>query len=173
MRKIGARIKRRPDFSDEISVCTDIKIKEIIEALTELAGAAVFMQGKEVSALIKDGSSFIPVSSAFTPDHIVYAGSEPLFTEANTSAGVRGAWGKFNNRTGRSPKIIAVRRLGIFGAAAANRSAQTALDLFRDAIKIAVFSESFGGPLFMTEDKIDFINNWEVERYRANVSAKS
>ena len=38
-----------------------------------------------------------------------------------------------------------------------------------DAIKIAVFSESFGGPLPMAEDQIFFILDWEVERYRSSV----
>jgi hypothetical protein len=39
-------------------------------------------------------------------------------------------------------------------------------------VKIAVYSESFGGPCFMPQAKIDFINNWEVERYRSSVSAE-
>lgn len=38
--------------------------------------------------------------------------------------------------------------------------------LFNDAVKIAVYSESFGGPLHMEDDLIDFIVNWEVESYR-------
>jgi hypothetical protein len=37
-------------------------------------------------------------------------------------------------------------------------------------VKVAVYTESFGGPLFMPPDQIAFINNWEVERYRSKVS---
>jgi rhamnose utilization protein RhaD (predicted bifunctional aldolase and dehydrogenase) len=40
-----------------------------------------------------------------------------------------------------------------------------------DALKVAVYTESFGGPLFMSDDQIRFINTWEVERYRSKVSA--
>ena len=172
MKQIGARIKRHPDFSDEKIISNEPQISDIIKTLTCLAGSAVFMRSGEAAALVKDRASFTPVSSAFTPDHIVYAGSDPLFVEANTGAGVRDAWEKFVDKTGRKPKIVAVQGLGVFGVGASEKAALLALELFRDAIKVAVYSQSFGGPLFMTKDKIDFINNWEVERYRANVSAK-
>jgi len=178
MSKIGARIKRRPDFSDEkiLSVNTntqiDPQISDILKTLADITGSAVFMRGGEVAALVKDRMSFAPVSSAFTPDHIVYAGSEPLFIEANTSGGIQDAWKKHIEKTGRAPKIVAVQGLGVFGVGGTDKAALLALELFRDSVKVAVYSQSFGGPLFMTKDKIDFINNWEVERYRANVSAK-
>jgi rhamnose utilization protein RhaD (predicted bifunctional aldolase and dehydrogenase) len=172
MNKIGAKIKRRPDFSDEKIISDEPQISELVKTLAALAGSAVFMRGGEVAALVKNRMSFAPVSSAFTPDHIVYAGSDPLFVEANTSAGVRDAWTQFVDKTGRKPKLAAVQGLGVFGVGASEKAAGLALELFRDAIKVAVYSQSFGGPLYMAKDKIDFINNWEVERYRANVSVK-
>jgi len=172
MEKIGARIKRHPDFSDEKIIHDDPQIGGYIKTLAGLAGSAVFMRGGEISALVKDRASFAPVSSAFSPDHIVYAGSDPLFVEANTDAGIRDAWAQYVERTGRKPKIAAVQGLGVFGVGASEKAALLALELFRDTIKVAVYSQSFGGPLFMTKDKIDFINNWEVERYRAKVSVK-
>ncbi|MDR1803883.1 MAG: class II aldolase/adducin family protein [Treponema sp.] len=176
MRKIGACIKKKPDFSDEKRQLagghTGGAIDEIIETLTELAGAAVFLHSREITSLVKDRTSFAPVSSAFTPDHIVYAGSEPLFSEANTAAGIRAAWKSHAEKTGRNPKIAAARGLGVFGAAATEKAASLALDLFLDSVKVAVYSESFGGPRFMTRDEIDFINNWEAERFRTSVSVR-
>jgi rhamnose utilization protein RhaD (predicted bifunctional aldolase and dehydrogenase) len=172
MNKIGERVQRHPVFSDEKMLSTDSQISDIIGILAGLAGSAVFMRSGEIAALVRDRASFAPVSSAFTPDHIVYAGSDPLFAEANTSAGINDAWKEYVDKTGRKPKIVAVQGLGVFGVGASEKAALLALELFRDAIKVAVYSQSFGGPLFMTKDKIDFINNWEVERYRANVSAK-
>jgi rhamnose utilization protein RhaD (predicted bifunctional aldolase and dehydrogenase) len=172
MHKISAWIKRYPDFSDEKRESSDSLIGESVKMLTELAGAAVFMQSKEVSALVKNRSSFAPVSSAFTPDHIVYAGSESLFSEAKTAASLREDWEKYKIEKGNSPKIIALQGLGVIAAAATEKAAQTALDIFRDAIKIAVYSESFGGPKYMSAGQIDFISNWEVEHYRASVSVK-
>ena len=171
MTKLNALIAQKPDFSDE-KRGTD-SFGEIIKTLEELSGGtAVFAQGSAIASFVKSRESFAPVSSAFTPDHIVYAGSHPLFTEAQSADGIREAWKKHVQETGRNPKVIAVQNTGVFGAAATEKAANLALDLFRDTIKVAVYSESFGGPLFMTADKIDFINNWEVERFRAGVSTK-
>jgi hypothetical protein len=33
-----------------------------------------------------------------------------------------------------------------------------------------MYAESFGGPLPMTREKIDFINNWEAENYRSKLN---
>lgn len=177
MRKLGERVKRQPDFSGEkrfpaAAQINDTAAAEIARTLAELSGAAAFMQSAEISALVKDRDSFAPVSSAFSPDHIVYAGSCPLFTAALTGAAIQDAWKEHTDKTGRAAKIVAVKELGIFSAAANEKTANLALDLFKDTIKVAVYSESFGGPLFMTADKIDFINNWEVERFRTNVLSK-
>ncbi|MDR0495338.1 MAG: class II aldolase/adducin family protein [Treponema sp.] len=175
MEKIGDRIKRRPDFSG-VTITSGSDAADtagiIAQALIELSGSAAFMSGGEIAALVKDRSSFAPVSSAFTPDHIVYSGGDPLFTDAADGTGVRRAWEDHVQKTGRNPKVIAVQGLGVFGVAAAEKAARLALDLFKDTVKIACYAESFGGPLFMTQDQIDFINNWEVERFRSCVSVK-
>jgi rhamnose utilization protein RhaD (predicted bifunctional aldolase and dehydrogenase) len=173
MEKIGARIKRKPDFTG-LTVTTGAnttgKIREIAETLAELSGSAAFMEGGEITFLVKDRSSFAMASSAFTPDHIVYSGSDPLFTEAENESGIREVWENHVQKTGREPKITAVQNLGVFGVAATEKAAGLALALFKNAVETAVYAESFGGPLFMTADKIDFINNWEAERFRSSVS---
>ena len=178
MNKIGAKIKRQPDFSDEVKEICDASfaiipglISEIIKTLQELTGSVVIMRAKELASLLNDRASFAPVSSAFTPDHIVYSGSDPLFTEAITGAELKEAWKSHTDKTGREPKIVAVQGLGVFGAAATEKAANLALDLFCDAVKVAVYAESFGGPSFMSREQIGFINNWEVESYRSKVSS--
>jgi rhamnose utilization protein RhaD (predicted bifunctional aldolase and dehydrogenase) len=173
MEKIGAKIKRKPDFTSltiTAGANTTGKIREIAGTLAELAGRAAFMGGGEIASLVKDRSSFAPASSAFTPDHIVYSGSDPLFTEAEDEAGIWKAWKAHVEKTGREPKITAVQNLGVFGAASTEEAANMALLLFKDTVTTAVYAESFGGPLFMTDDKISFINNWEAERFRVTVS---
>ena len=176
MNKIGARIKRHPDFSKENSWLSNPliapQICDIRKALAYFTVPSEFLRNREITKLVKDRASFAPVSSAFTPDHIVYAGSEPLFIEENASADIHYEWEKFIKKTGRAPKIVAFQGLGVFGVGATRKAAQLARELFRDSVKIAVYSQYFGGPLFMAKDKIDFINNWEVERYRANISAE-
>jgi rhamnose utilization protein RhaD (predicted bifunctional aldolase and dehydrogenase) len=173
MEKIGAKIKRKPDFTGltvTASANTTGKIREIARTLADLSGKAAFMGGGEIASLVKDRASFAPVSSAFSPDHIVYSGSDPLFTEAEDEAGIREDWEAHVETTGREPKITAVQNLGVFGAAETEEAANLALLLFKNAVTTAVYAESFGGPLFMTADKISFINNWEAERFRSSVS---
>ena len=202
MSKILAMIIRKPDFQNEKretpsdSGTQDSKtpsnsppelsngkgegrIEEILQTLSSLSGASAFLSSSEISAFIKERSTFYPLSSAFTPDHIVYAGSEPLFIEIDIhnksieiNSAINEAWNSFVQKTGRKPKIIAVQGLGVFSAAATEKAAMLAVDLFKDAVKVAVYTESFGGALFMTQEQIDFINNWEVEAFRTKVAAK-
>ena len=68
------------------------------------------------------------------------------------------------------PKIVFVECLGMFACGKNKKEADTAAVVFTDALKIAEYSQSFGGELPMTQDKVDFIVNWEVESYRAKVS---
>jgi rhamnose utilization protein RhaD (predicted bifunctional aldolase and dehydrogenase) len=182
MERLESKIVRRPDLGGALSSwgCSG----EICGLLAELAGAsaegqepwtAAFRRNNEIAALVKDRASFHPVSSSFTPDHIVYSGSDPLFVEAGTGAipdRLREAWKKQLDKTRRVPKIAALQGVGVFGIGPSEKAAKLALELFTDTIKVAVYSQSFGGERFMSRDQIDFINNWEVERYRSTVSAK-
>jgi hypothetical protein len=60
--------------------------------------------------------------------------------------------------------------LGAFACAANAGAAEKALLLYTDACKVAAYAENFGGASHMTKEKIDFIRNWEVEKYRSSVS---
>ncbi|MDR2246040.1 MAG: class II aldolase/adducin family protein [Treponema sp.] len=182
MERLESKIVRRPDLGGGLSSwdCSG----ELAGLLAELAGAssgekepwkAVFWRNHEIATLVRDRASFSPVSSSFTPDHIVYSGSDPLFIETGTGAIpdlLREAWKKQLEKTRRIPKIAALQGLGVFGIGPSEKAAKLSLELFMDTIKVAVYAQSFGGERFMSQDQIDFINNWEVERYRSRVSAE-
>ena len=150
MDKIGERIKRQPDFSGENRRVSTPQVSVISVMLAEIAGASAFMQSSEVAAAVKDNISFASVSSAFTPDHIVYSGSDPLFIETETlvkaalqekslqRAALFCLWENHIQKTGRKPKIVAVQDLGVFGVGATEKAASLALDLFKDTIKVSV-----------------------------------
>jgi rhamnose utilization protein RhaD (predicted bifunctional aldolase and dehydrogenase) len=174
METIAGAVKRKPDTSGMVNVFGGSKA--LGEALRSWAGKsregrwyAWFVRNPEIAGFIKDESSFYPLSSAFTPDHIVYAGSEPLYIKEG--AVPEEVWNKRLKETGLIPKTVVFQGLGVFGLGNSEKAAKTATELFIDALKVAVYSESFGGPLFMGKDQIRFINNWEVERYRSKVSA--
>jgi rhamnose utilization protein RhaD (predicted bifunctional aldolase and dehydrogenase) len=179
MDTITGAVKRKPDTSGMVNRFGDSEAWG--ETLRSLAGKSReglepkvcwhtwFIRNSEIAAFIQDEKSFYPLSSAFTPDHVVYAGSEPLYVQEG--AALEEAWKKYKEKSGLIPKTVVFRGLGVFGLGNSEKAAQTATELFIDALKVAVYSESFGGPLFLGEDQIRFINNWEVERYRSRVSA--
>jgi rhamnose utilization protein RhaD (predicted bifunctional aldolase and dehydrogenase) len=179
MDTIGKEIRRRPDITEVQDRYADSE--KVAEELRRLAQesfstpAVRFYRDREIGTLTASRGAFAPVSSAFSPDHIVYAGSDPLFVEnragEDRTQAIRIAWADAVKKTGRAPKIVALQGLGIFGLGNNEKAARLAVELFVDAAKVACYTESFGGPQFMPPDQIDFINNWEVERYRTQVSA--
>ncbi len=75
--------------------------------------------------------------------------------------------------------MVLVRELGAFAIGVAKSpsasvtAATRAMELFLDACKIARYSAAFGGTLHMSPAAVEFIRTWEVEQYRAKVSAAS
>lgn len=189
MQILESRVGRKADFSPlETAGSKGSLIEAVIASLSQrLAGtvekpAAVdFAVDAEIEKLVASSAAFASVASPFTPDHIVYAGSDFLFVDSSsgTPAGLvddlGNAYGEFAKKYKRMPKLAAVRGLGVFGIGqnGNKKSASLAIDLFRDAAKIAAFVESFGGARFMTRDQVDFINNWEVESYRSKISTNT
>jgi len=175
MGAINARITRRADFSPLVlDAASEAKVQKAASLLATLAGKGVSVVvqhsvDKELARLTASNEAFSVLSKPFSPDHIVYAGSDFLFAEG-PGPELEKAYADFVTRHGRAPKLAAVRGLGVFGIGGNEKSAGLAVDLFRDAAKIVAFTEAFGGPRYMTPDQIDFINNWEVERYRTKIS---
>jgi NAD(P)-dependent dehydrogenase (short-subunit alcohol dehydrogenase family)/rhamnose utilization protein RhaD (predicted bifunctional aldolase and dehydrogenase) len=118
------------------------------------------------------------VSLPFTPDDIVYCKSAPLFldftgdTEALLTA-LPGHLERYTTRWGYAPKIILIGGVGMAAVEDSKRSVETCLDVFTNLMKISYQSESFGGPHFLDEAAIHFIDTWEVENYRRAVAKKS
>jgi rhamnose utilization protein RhaD (predicted bifunctional aldolase and dehydrogenase) len=170
MALVLSRVRRLPD---EAARSADaLELAAAASTLARLAGAGAsirFRSDAETSARAEGPASFAPLSSSFTPDHIVYAGHEFLLAEG--VGGIEAAWTDYKKRNGAAPRIVVVRDLGAFACAKSASAAETALLLYADACKVAAYTESFGGAQHMTKEKIDFIRNWEVEKYRSSVSA--
>ena len=171
MATVAAEVKRRPDLSARPADA--LAVAAAAAALASLVGEGVCVRFRADAETLSRASSreaFAPLSSAFTPDHIVYAGHEFLLAEEGVG-GIRGAWADFTARNGTVPRIVLVAGLGVFACSTSATVADAAMLLYTDACKVAAYSESFGGPLHMTTEKIDFIRNWEVEKYRSSVNA--
>jgi rhamnose utilization protein RhaD (predicted bifunctional aldolase and dehydrogenase) len=142
-------------------------------AARELGVKAVFSArstAKAVLALSESEATFAPLSSAFTPDHIVYMGVSPV--RVDHASQLPQAFADYKARWGKAPRVVLAKGLGAFCVGPNAKAAGQAQQLLLDAVQIAGNSPSFGGPLFMTKPAIDFIVNWEVEAFRSAVSSK-
>jgi rhamnose utilization protein RhaD (predicted bifunctional aldolase and dehydrogenase) len=168
--RIAAEVLRQPDLG---AVTIDARgVADVTARIASLSPAGTGVRFRCDAQLLQFALSreaFEPLASAFSPDHIVYAGHE--FLRLDSAAELEQGWKDFLARNSVSPKVLLLRDLGAFSCAAGAQAAQTAMELFVDACKIAVYSASFGGARHMTKDQIDFIRSWEVERYRSQVNA--
>ena len=153
----------------------DAPAAEAVKAkLAQLYGdgaVAVVVVNQDVLALAASKEAFEPVANSFTPDHIVYCKTEPIYLES--AEDLTKAFHAYEVSHGFKAKIVVIRDLGLFACGASEKDAQTAAMVFEDAIDIAVYSQSFGGALPLEEYLVEFIANWEVESYRAKVSSKA
>ncbi|MEI6556312.1 MAG: SDR family NAD(P)-dependent oxidoreductase [Paludibacter sp.] len=115
------------------------------------------------------------IAKPFTPDAIVYCKSNYIFLNDEEPEVVLAEAAKqipvFTAKFGYQPKVILIKGIGLVAVGDNAAQCDIILDVFEDAMKIAFFSESFGGPHPMTQAQIDFIDNWEVENYRRSVAA--
>lgn len=122
----------------------------------------------------KDSASFANVSLPFTPDQIVYCKARALFLESETPdqliAECKQKYTDYKTRYGYAPKMVGIKGYGIVAVEDTIKSVELALDVFEDWMKISFLSENFGGPHFMTERDIAFIDSWEVENYRRQIA---
>jgi NAD(P)-dependent dehydrogenase (short-subunit alcohol dehydrogenase family)/rhamnose utilization protein RhaD (predicted bifunctional aldolase and dehydrogenase) len=140
------------------------------------AGTLRFHANALLRGYLRSAETFQRVSTAYTPDHIVYCDHEPLFVPHASSVeeqytllqkGVR----EHRRRNGAPPKIVAVGGLGVFACGADTREADNALGLFLDALKISVYAASFGGAQPLPPEQVRFIREWEAEAYRKRAGA--
>lgn len=165
LERLSGRMGRRPDRT--LSAVASGPFAESLSHIASLAASGSFVLHRADADILSFAAShgaFAPLSSAFSPDHIVYAGHEFLY--AQRPADIEASWGEYRARNGSDPHIAVVGGAGAFAFAANPGAAAAALALFLDACAVAVYAESFGGALHMSKESIDFIRNWEVERYR-------
>ena len=115
------------------------------------------------------------IAKPFTPDAIVYCKSNYIFLNEEEPEVILAEAAKqipaFTAKFGYQPKVILIKGIGLVAVGDNAAQCDIILDVFEDAMKIAYYSESFGGAHPMTQAQIDFIDNWEVENYRRSVAA--
>lgn len=115
------------------------------------------------------------IEKPFTPDAIVYCKSNYIFLNGDTPETLIGEFQEklndFVSQHDYLPKVLLIKGIGLVAVGDHAKQCEIILDVFEDAMKIAFLSMSFGGTHPMTQQQIDFIDNWEVENYRRSVAA--
>ena len=103
---------------------------------------------------------------------IVYCKANYLTVDFNVSKDVLAKQVvDFKAANGYNPRVVVVKSEGAVILGTDEKQLNTVKDVFLDQVKIFHASRCFGGYFGMSDDLVDFIVNWEVESYRAKVSA--
>lgn len=165
----------------------EIKPMEVYRGVVELLPAIrMIVSDKSLKTLRVRNNSLVnhfsdsidkqkDIFKPFTPDAIVYCKSNYIFlnSEENLLAEAEQKIGAFVNEFGYQPKVLLIRGIGLVAVGDNANQCDIILDVFEDAMKVAFMSNSFGGAHPMTQEQINFIDNWEVENYRRSVAAGS
>lgn len=162
------------DFDREKAAYAAPAIRMILKGESETS-SVVFRTCSEIKKYVSDEKSFALVSQAYTPDHMVYCNSEFLFVPSADGVDAQDDLIKekidaYKTKYGYLPRIIALQNVGVFAHGSTKKAADVAMKLFIDNMKIASYANNFGGSLLPPEKLVNFINNWDAERYRRSVS---
>ena len=134
----------------------------------------LYYNDPDLARLLASPEDFAPLGGAFTPDHIVYCKARFMFLDGQDVQDcvkrLPAQRSEFFAKYGYAPRVICARGIGAFCCADTAPEAENALALLKDAVKIAVYSRSFGGPRHLSAELTDFISNWEIESYRQKVA---
>ena len=165
MGRVSGRVVREPAMAPATNGCSPGGGRQIA-APTD--GTAIHLYNEEIACFTASREAYAPLMKPFTPDHIVYCRAYPVF--ADSPEQLPAAFAEYEAAHGYKPKIAAVKGQGVFALGKDEGEAGLAAELYIDAVKVAVYSESFGGPLTLPDEFTDFIVNWESESYRQNKS---
>ena len=118
------------------------------------------------AASVVASPKFEVAQGPLTPDHIVYARSFPLIGELT-----RDSVEAYRRRYGGSPRIwVAPDAVVALGRTA--KRATLAMELAQDGAQVVRLARAFGGVQYLSDAARLFIENWEVEAYREQISTR-
>jgi len=152
MNKLQSAVVHSPDQNYD-----DVADANIIKQIKEKTNCSYveFRTNPQILKYLKSIDSATDLLLPFTPDQIVYCGAYPTYIK-NIS--------ELCNKL--SGKILLVENVGIFAVGQTENDASLAIEVFLNAVNIAVYAKNFGGAQPFAEDLINFIASWEAESYR-------
>lgn len=186
---IESRIRRHPEPDSDVQGTQELlELAAVVTLAMRGTSGAAGVGTPEPSATAFSSPEIIRMSAsperlesslgACTPDHIVYMGHRicyvsPDQTPASGDAlgeATRTAIEEFRGAEGQDPVIIVFKNRGAVAVSPSGTRAEIARLLLLNAVKIAVYAESFGGMRFLPPEQVDFIRGWEVEKFRSSAA---
>jgi len=177
-KSLEEKLTRRPG-----SMPSPAEVPESGEALKSIASGffgdsteMTFIRGGELDKYLKSREAAAPLTGTLTPDHIVYSGPGALYLDSGVSSGEwKVAAEKFAGFWGKPPNIFLLGgnsdHRGALVAASGKKALDNAVLLLENALEVAAYTESFGGPQLLEEQFVRFIVDWEVENYRSKIAS--
>lgn len=116
--------------------------------------------GAEAASVMASGR-FEVACGPVSPDHIVYSKAY-AFDGVLTVDNLR----DFVTVRGYAPRVI-VTENAVLGVGTSEKTARLALELALDGATVKQYARAFGGVQYLSDAARGFIENWEVESYRA------
>jgi NAD(P)-dependent dehydrogenase (short-subunit alcohol dehydrogenase family)/rhamnose utilization protein RhaD (predicted bifunctional aldolase and dehydrogenase) len=134
-----------------------------------------FRHNRLIAKYYQGQQEFHKISLPLTPDIIVYCKYRYLYIDQSSTPerileSFRGQLERFRREYNFVPKIIVIKDMGVFAVDDSYTTADSALDVFEDLIRISHYASQCGGVRLLTPDQIAFIDQWEVENYRRKIS---
>jgi rhamnose utilization protein RhaD (predicted bifunctional aldolase and dehydrogenase)/NAD(P)-dependent dehydrogenase (short-subunit alcohol dehydrogenase family) len=124
----------------------------------------------------RDGAA-VARGGPLTPDQIVYCKAMPLWLEEPEGADATALLEQWRQvvkahraETKFAPQIVLVRGLGMFAAGEDYKSADTARQVYIDAIKVMAGARRLGQINYLSQAQREFFEYWEVEAYRRRIA---
>ncbi|MFC1562622.1 SDR family NAD(P)-dependent oxidoreductase [candidate division KSB1 bacterium] len=148
---------------------------------TDIRKIIIFDDSEDIQKVISSSNGRqIATKGTFSPDHMVYCKEKSVWIDYNTKYSENGdnnalvkklqtELSRYRKINKVEPKIVFIQETGMLAVGDSLKEAEIARDVYKDFIKIAENTSAFGGPLFMTKPKVDFIEKWEAESYRKKI----
>ena len=160
----------------------DTRITGILPAIRMMmTGEGVKTAGIRNNSLMeyysKSIERFREVSIPATPDMVVFCKPSWLYIENTTSVEdlikeVKKKINDFKIKHDYYPNILVLKNIGVIGLDENDHSLSMLLDVFEDLLKVNHYAKKFGGYKPLTPEHIEFIDEWEVEKFRRNILKK-
>jgi NAD(P)-dependent dehydrogenase (short-subunit alcohol dehydrogenase family)/rhamnose utilization protein RhaD (predicted bifunctional aldolase and dehydrogenase) len=169
-----------PQISDIESLPYNPVLHKVLPGLrmllsVEQPGIIRFRNNSLIAKFYQNQQEFHKISLPLTPDIIVYCKTRYLYIEQSSTAerildSIRYQLPHFISEYGYLPKVFIIKDMGVFAIGESFLSAELALDVYEDLIKISHYASLCGGIKFLSPEQVEFIDKWEVENFRRKIS---